>query len=1017
MDIGDQKRAHESFATGRRDLEQLIDAFPALVWVSRPDGFADFLNRRWFSYTGMSEEQSVGRGWSVAVHPDDRGSLLGCWEALLATGVSGETEARLRRADGEYRWFLFRGEPVRDASGSVSGWLTSNIDIDDNKRATETLTRAERELRITLDTIPALVATATPDGRVDFVNAQWSREGFSPTDAGDEDKLIHPEDLLALKGKRRNSIATGEPYQVEARLRKANGQYQWCLVSAVILRDETGEIVKRYSVTTDIDARKRADELLRASELELRRLVDTIPTLIWSVTPEGEPDYVSKRMAAYYGRAVDYTAPPFNSTRLFRALSALLHPDDLHDVHQRLLQCMGTGDPFTMCYRNRRFDGVYRWVEARAEPLRDNMGRVVKWYGVTTDIDDQKRAEEALRASEQELRQLVDAVPTLIYAVDANGEPAYMNERIQAYYGVTLDDLIEVDGSRVRGAVKMRVHPADQSAVAEGLLRSYATGAPFAMQYRNYRADGALRWVESRVEPLRDEKGDVLRWYGVVIDIDDQKTAEDALRASEARFRTFVDHATDAFFLMDDQANILDVNREACASLGYSREELIGMRPRDFDASLEEASIERLMQRVSAGETITFETRHRRKEGSVFPVEIRASQFEQGGRRYHLTAVRDIADRKKAEDALKQRDAKIVRLVESNIIGIYFWEADGRILDANDEFLRIVGYDREDLIAGRLSWIEISPQEWRDRIPAQLTELRRTRVVKPYEKDYVRKDGARVTVLIYDSSFDDTAKLGVCFALDLTERKRVEEDMRAMRAELARANRVATMGQLSASIAHELNQPLAAVIANGNACQRWLSADPPNLKRAQATLERIVRDANDAADIISRTRTLFRPATSVRAPINVNEVVAEVRALVIDEMILQGVSFDTDLDPLLPAVSADRVQIQQVLVNLLRNAMDAMRSNGDEPKSISVRTGRNETGPILIEVRDNGPGFEEPKQIFEPFFTTKESGMGMGLAICRSIAQSHGGEISARNGAPRGALFSFSLPLQPGDLA
>ncbi len=213
---------------------------------------------------------------------------------------------------------------------------------------------------------------------LDFVNAQWVREGFSEHDVMTPANLLHPEDLPGFTEKWLNSIATGEPYEVELRLRKANGEYRWYLARSVALRDDSGTVVKRYATATDIDDRKRAEETLRAGERELQNVVDTIPALVWCLAPDGEPDYVGERMATYYGRKVDYSDRPLNSTRLLRALSVLMHPDDVQAIHGTLMQSLKTGEPFMMRYRNRRFDGVYRWVDARAEPLRDDEGRIVQ---------------------------------------------------------------------------------------------------------------------------------------------------------------------------------------------------------------------------------------------------------------------------------------------------------------------------------------------------------------------------------------------------------------------------------------------------------------------------------------------------------------------------------------------------------------------------------------------------------------------------------------------------------------
>jgi signal transduction histidine kinase len=220
---------------------------------------------------------------------------------------------------------------------------------------------------------------------------------------------------------------------------------------------------------------------------------------------------------------------------------------------------------------------------------------------------------------------------------------------------------------------------------------------------------------------------------------------------------------------------------------------------------------------------------------------------------------------------------------------------------------------------------------------------------------------------------------------------------------------------MSASIAHEVNQPLAAIVANSHACQQWLSAEPPNLHRAQVTMGRVIRDANSAADIMSRTRALFQRRALIKMPLNLNEVISEVLQVMNDEANARAVSLHTNLEINLPSIAADRVQMQQVLVNLLRNGIDAMESTNEAPKSISIRSHLDGSRMVRVEVRDQGRGVEDPERIFEPFFTTKENGMGMGLAICRSIVEAHEGRLWAVQNDHGGTTFSFTLPTHADD--
>ncbi len=378
--------------TVEQRLRLIIDTIPTIVWRKLPDGSADFFNKHFENYTGLSLENAMGWGWMKVFHPDDH--VLEKWPADLAAGKPFETEVRLRRADGEYRWFLLRAVPRRDERGNIVKWYGTSTDIEDLKRA-------EDRIRLIIDTIPMMAWTVRSDGKVDFVNRRWmDYTGLSLEEEIENPTLvIHPGDLAGVMEKWVKDMSNGQPSEDEMRLRRADGEYRWFLVRTVPLRDETGNLIKWYGLSVDIEDRKHA-------EREWQALTDAIPQQIWSGTPDGTLDYCNERWRSYTGLELENLQGDRWQT--------ILHPEDRDRVLKAWHESVITGTTYEQEERHRSADGTYRWFLARGVPLRNAEGRIVRWYGTNTDIEDRKTAEEELRrvsgqlfrAQEEERRRI-----------------------------------------------------------------------------------------------------------------------------------------------------------------------------------------------------------------------------------------------------------------------------------------------------------------------------------------------------------------------------------------------------------------------------------------------------------------------------------------------------------------------------------------------------------------------------------------------------------------------------------
>jgi len=645
------------------------------------------------------------------------------------------------------------------------------------------------------------------------------------------------------------------------------------------------------------------------------------------------------------------------------------------------------------------------------------------------------------------------------------------------------------------------------------------------------------------VRPFSDKQIALLETFAdrAVIAIENARLYND-LQEREARIRRLVDSNIIGIFIGDSRGRIIEANDAFLEMLGYGHDDVTSGRMRWTKLTPAEwapADEDALAQLSGTGTCRPFEKEYYRKDGSRVPVLVGGAFFERKPDE-GVVFVIDMSDRKRAKEALRESEAKIRRLVDSNIIGIFVWDFDGRVLEANDEFLRMVNYDREDLVAGRIRWADLTPPDWRDRNNARIEQQKGSGRFEPFEKEYTRKDGSRVPVLIGGATFEEGGSQGVAFVLDLTESKcaeealreseakfrdyaetasdwfwetgpdhkftsltenafgsdqtprigttcwdhaldvetepekwrlvwttldshkpfrdfvyctlggsgapmyvrasgrpvfdshrkfrgyrgtgtdvtaivraqRAEASLRTAQAELAHVGRVMTLGQLTASIAHEINQPIGSARNNARAALNFLDRSPPDLGEVREALGCIVGDADRAGGIIDRVRDQIKKAPPRYDYFDLNQAIEEVIGLAQNAITENAVSVQTRLKSGMAPVHGDRVQLQQVVLNLILNAVDAMSSVESSERELLISTEQSQANGTLVAVRDSGPGID-PKHlefVFEAFYTTKSGGMGMGLSICRSIIGAHGGRLWAAANEPRGVLFQFTLP-------
>ena len=484
-------RATEALRDSERDSRLVVDSIPGLVALLTAAGELEFVNQQILEYTGRTLEELKQWGTSDTIHPEDLPHVGQVSAESIGSGRPYQMVHRLRRSDGVYRWFQNNSFPLRDPSGHIVGWCVLLTDIEERKRVEDALRESERDSRLILDSIPGLVALLDATGGIELVNPQilqYTGKTLEELKQWGTNDIVHQEDLAHVFDIFTRSIASGQPYDIVQRLRRADGVYRWFQNSGCPIRDTNGHVVRWCVLLTDIDERKRAEDALRESERESRLIVDSIPGLVATLTPAGAIEVVNDQVLAYCGRALEQLQD--------WATGDTVHPEDLPRVIEITSQSMMSGDPYEIEERIRRFDGVYRWFQIRGLPLRDTSGHIVRWYNLLTDIDERKRAEDALRERERESRQIVDSIPGLVAVFAADGTLESVNRQLSEYYGIPVEDLGQWETGNT-------THPDDLPRVVEGFTRAITSGEPFDLEVRSrggFRSDLSDRHPERQDE-------------------------------------------------------------------------------------------------------------------------------------------------------------------------------------------------------------------------------------------------------------------------------------------------------------------------------------------------------------------------------------------------------------------------------------------------------------------------------------------------------------------------------------
>ncbi|MDB5833272.1 MAG: sensor histidine kinase [Caballeronia sp.] len=1000
--INKQKNEEEQLRERNQTLQSVSNLFPGHAWTVLPNGSIEYLSPSLCEYTGIKEVHSYDI-FRAAIHPDDHQANDRYWDALVSGNDEGELEFRLRRSDGIYRWFLCRVKAIRSDSGRLLRWVVVSWDIHDRKTAEFFLRAEEETYRRIVDSVPACVYVGGPTGELLYVNKVGVANLGRPLEeiVGDGWMTsIHPDDVQAARQQWNASIAACEPVVLAVRMLQHDGVYRWQHLLAEPSRCSNGDVINWYLIGIEIEETIKAQQALAASEREARELLDRLPGRFATRT-EQDFDYINQEILDEAGTTLEG----------MQNLGFLhfIHPDDRDRIKAGYLRSVQEKSTFDTTYRWADHGCEYRWRHSRSVPYFNDNGSVYKWYAVNMDIDDLYKSKEVVREREVQLNWLAETVPSLLWRTDSHGRLEYVNKRTEDYTGLRLDDLI------ANGWLHL-VHPDDYASTIEAWRDSLDSGKPYDCVLRLRSIDNTYRWFQCKGTPMRGANGEIVNWYGLSTDIHERQLAQEALRNEEFNLRRLVDALPAMIWRATPQGDVDRWNPQMLTFMGksgqeFDREMLLNLIPEADRLRV------RSRWRGAVQEGVSYQDTYQviGADGKLHWYLARGEPFrDKSGQILHWYGVcTDINDLKQTEAALEQRELQLRKLIETIPAMLWCNDPQGRLIYINQKTSDFLGLGISQL-AGLSYQRAIHPDDLGSLLQAWTRSVETgepySHVARLRRRDGVYRWYQHTAEAMRDADGNIVQWYGLC--LDIDEPKRAEDRLKQAQAELARATRIATVAELSASIAHELNQPLTSVIANAQACKRWLAASPPNLSEARASVESVVRDARSADETMLSIRALFKRQTFKKRERNVKDMVLEAVRLLREDETRRTADIDLDLPDGLPPVFVDQIQIQQVLLNLITNGIEAAENTGRVPR-IVIAASPFDNQSVLLEVIDNGSGIVGGDSIFDAFVTTKNKGMGIGLAVSRSIIEAHEGRLTASNNEGYGATFSVVLPVLP----
>jgi PAS domain S-box-containing protein len=738
--------------------------------------------------------------------------------------------------------------------------------------------------------------------------------------------------------------------------------------------------------------REQAEGALRESEERHRALFEQAPDSVVVFDPKtGEITEFNDRTCENLG----YTREEFKKLKI--ADIEVIESGD--EVLRHLDKILRTGsDTFETKHRTK--GGQIRDILVSAKAISIHGRDFVQ--GIWTDITERRQAEEALRESEMQNQALLEGSPVCNKIIDLDSKLRYMSAAgrkqlkipdIKPYYGQTYPP---------------EFYPESMRAPLIKHLKLAIKGEISSVEAPIHDMEGNEVWYHTTFVPACDDDGRVKYVIGSSVNVTERNRAEQALRESEERHRALFEQAPDSVVVfIPETGEITEFNDRTCENLGYTREEFKKLKIADIEVIESTDEVLRHLDKILRTGSDTFETKHRMKGGQIRDVLVNAKVISIHGTDFVQGIWTDITERKLSEEELKESEKRLRSLSEAAFEGIAFTEK-GVLVDANEAFAGIFGYSLAELKGKKAT--ELVAPEHRELV----AENMRSGYEGTYEHKGLRKDGSLIDLEIHGRSVTYRGRRMRLTAIrDVTERRQAEEQARRHREQLLHVSRLSTVGEMASGLAHELNQPLSAILNYTEACLIAVRAGMTDVGKITENLQAAAQQTERAGEIIRRIRDFVKKRQPCVTRVEVNDLIREVVGFTSSDIRQNEVTLSLELQEELPPALADAIQVEQVLLNLVRNAIEAMSGTSRQTRRLTIQTSTSADDAVEVSVRDSGEGLPDDvaKQIFDPFFTTKPNGLGIGLSISRSIIEAHNGHLWAGSNPDGGSTLEFTLPI------